>query len=208
MPIQPIYLKTGPNWPNWQCCLSGSSKRAPRILIAMGAVLSSVCSYLIRPNMNFWFLKIFLVQIIADYVYFHMTYDTYIWNHAGRHRSILNMTHFQLFAWLGQTLLVRKMEKNLNFSFWIPLNPKPIFNVRLVLEHVLTLNFQVQLKYGFCKKFCPDQCRPGKNVRTKVFNWSEVHLYPSNFLQNPYFRRKVSKGQKMSTPLGFQVLLN
>ena len=27
------YLKTGPNWPNWQCCLAGSSKTAPRILI-------------------------------------------------------------------------------------------------------------------------------------------------------------------------------
>jgi hypothetical protein len=25
-------------------------------------------------------------------------------------------------------------------------------------------------------------------VRKKVFNWSEVHLYRSNFLQNPYFR--------------------
>ena len=39
-PIQPIYLKIGPNWPNWQCCLAGSSKTAPRILIlsiAMGA---------------------------------------------------------------------------------------------------------------------------------------------------------------------------
>ena len=60
------------------------------------------------------------------------------------------------------------------------------------------------LKYGFCKKllrykwtfdqlntflltFCPDQCWSGKKVRTKVFNWSEVHLYRSNFLQNPYF---------------------
>ena len=28
--IQPIYFKT---WPNWQCCLVGSSKTAPRILI-------------------------------------------------------------------------------------------------------------------------------------------------------------------------------
>ena len=28
-----IYLNIGPNWPNWQCCLAGSSKRAPRILI-------------------------------------------------------------------------------------------------------------------------------------------------------------------------------
>ena len=37
---QPIYLKISPNWPNWQCCLAGSFKRAPRILIfsiAMGA---------------------------------------------------------------------------------------------------------------------------------------------------------------------------
>ena len=40
LPIQPIYLKIGQNWPNWQFCLAGSSKRAPRILIfsiAMGA---------------------------------------------------------------------------------------------------------------------------------------------------------------------------
>ena len=33
MPIQPIYLKIGPSWPNWQCCLAGSSKTAPGILI-------------------------------------------------------------------------------------------------------------------------------------------------------------------------------
>ena len=35
-----VYLKIGPNWPNQQCCLAGSSKTAPRILIfsnAMGA---------------------------------------------------------------------------------------------------------------------------------------------------------------------------
>ena len=38
------------------------------------------------------------------------------------------MTYFQLFAWFGQTLLVRKMGENLNFSLWIPLHPKPIFN--------------------------------------------------------------------------------
>ena len=30
---QPIYLKIGPNWPNQQCCLAGSSKTAPRIFI-------------------------------------------------------------------------------------------------------------------------------------------------------------------------------
>ena len=35
-----IYLKIEPNGLNWQCCLAGSSKTAPRILIysiAMGA---------------------------------------------------------------------------------------------------------------------------------------------------------------------------
>ena len=37
-PIQPIYLKIGPDWPNRQCCLAGSSKRAPRILIFSTAV--------------------------------------------------------------------------------------------------------------------------------------------------------------------------
>ncbi len=40
LPIQPIHLKSGPNGLNWQCCIVGSSKTAPRILIfstAMGA---------------------------------------------------------------------------------------------------------------------------------------------------------------------------
>ena len=36
-------------------------------------------------------------------------------------------------------------------------------------------------------KISTDQHWSGKKVRTKVFNWSEVHLYRSNFLQNPYF---------------------
>ena len=38
MSIQPIYLKIGPNWPNRQCCLAGSSKTAPRILIFLIAI--------------------------------------------------------------------------------------------------------------------------------------------------------------------------
>ena len=38
------------------------------------------------------------------------------------------MTHFKLFACLGQTLLVRKMGENPNFSFWIPLDQKSVFN--------------------------------------------------------------------------------
>ena len=30
-------------------------------------------------------------------------------------------------------------------------------------------------------------CVTSQKVRKKVFNWSEVYLYQSNFLQNPYF---------------------
>ena len=39
-PIQPIHRKNGPNGLNWLCCVTGSSKTAPTILIfsiAMGA---------------------------------------------------------------------------------------------------------------------------------------------------------------------------
>ena len=28
-----------------------------------------------------------------------------------------------------------------------------------------------------------------QKVRKKLFNWSEIHLYHSNFLQNPYFKQ-------------------
>ena len=58
-----------------------------------------------------------------------------------------------------------------------------------------------ELKYGFCKKllwykWTSDQLntffltfrlqqKPSQKVRKKVVNWPEVHLYQSNFLQNP-----------------------
>ena len=65
------------------------------------------------------------------------------------------------------------------------------------------------LKYGFYKKllqykWTSDQLntffltfwpafwcvhQTGQKVRKKVFNWSDVHLYRSYFLQNPYFNR-------------------
>ena len=40
-----MYLKTGPNWPNQQRCLVGSSKTAPRILIFSIAVGAEYLSY-------------------------------------------------------------------------------------------------------------------------------------------------------------------
>ena len=46
-------------------------------------------------------------------------------------------------------------------------------------------------KWYWWTVFCPNIDRllkwSGKKVMKKVFNWSEVHLYRSNFLQNSYF---------------------
>ena len=44
LPIQPIYLKIGPNW---QCCLAGSSKTAPRIFI-FSIVLGAEYSFYLK----------------------------------------------------------------------------------------------------------------------------------------------------------------
>ena len=69
MQIQPIYLKIGPNRPNRQCCLAGSSKTAPRILIfsiAMGAeYLSYVKSIAILPS-HFW--GTYIISVLASSV--------------------------------------------------------------------------------------------------------------------------------------------
>ena len=57
LPIQPIYLKIGPNWPNRQCCLAGSSKTAPRILIfsiAMGAEYLSYVKFIATEAPTFF----------------------------------------------------------------------------------------------------------------------------------------------------------
>ena len=80
--------------------------------------------FIIRQNTNSGFWKFFWAQIIAEYMYFHMVYHTFIWNHCGCHRRVLNMTHFQLFAWFIQTLLVRKMGKNSKLLIWHTFAPK------------------------------------------------------------------------------------
>ena len=79
-----------------------------------------------------------------------------------------------------------------------------IFSPRFIAKvfhtiHCIT-DWCAHLKHGFCKEFLrykwtsdqlntfwPDQCWSGQTVRKNVFNWSEVHLYRCNFLQNPYF---------------------
>ena len=71
LPIQPIYLKTGPNWPNWQCCLAGSSKRAPRILIfsiAMGAEYLSYVKSIATFAPTFYGYIISVLASVPGYV--------------------------------------------------------------------------------------------------------------------------------------------
>ena len=46
-------------------------------------------------------------------------------------------------------------------------------------------------------------CVTSQKVRKKVFNWSEVHLYRSNFLQNPYFNLQGTFGRISSHFLYF-----
>ena len=51
-----------------------------------------------------------------------------------------------------------------------------------------SLFFQISTPFEhFCLHFLSRSVLIWKKVRTKVFNWSEVHLYRSNFFQNPYF---------------------
>ena len=50
--IQPIYRKNGPKGLNWQCCLAGSSKTAPRILIFSIAMVADY-SFDVK-NIDIW----------------------------------------------------------------------------------------------------------------------------------------------------------
>ena len=63
LPIQPIWPIFALNWLDWQCCLAGSSKTDPRILIfsiAMVAYYSfevksiEICSYRVKRTM-WWY---------------------------------------------------------------------------------------------------------------------------------------------------------
>ena len=53
LPIQPIYLKSGPNWPDRQCCLAGFSKTAPRILIFFSIAIGADYSFEVK-NIEIW----------------------------------------------------------------------------------------------------------------------------------------------------------
>ena len=46
-----------------------------------------------------------------------------------------------------------------------------------------------------------------QKVRKKVFNWSEVHLYISNFLQNPYSNVELKIKGKLSGLRTYMIVL-
>ena len=63
---QPIYLKTGSNWLNWQCFLAGSSKTAPMILlfsIVMGAEYSSYMKSIATFAFTFFW---YIISVLAS----------------------------------------------------------------------------------------------------------------------------------------------
>ena len=57
LPIQPIHLENGPNRLYWQCCLAGSSKRAPSIFIFsifLGAEYLSYVKFIVTGAPTFF----------------------------------------------------------------------------------------------------------------------------------------------------------
>ena len=89
-------------------------------------------------------------------------------------------------------------------KMWLTMNLWCSYKQRYIVYGMLQeASTNCLVKYGFCKKllrykWTSDHLNTfffkiGKEqvslpiLRKKVFNWSEVHLYRSNFLQNPYF---------------------
>ena len=70
-----MYLKIGPNWPNQQCCLAGSFKTAPRILIfsiAMGADYSFYVKIIDIHAHAFLSLNNSGIGTVCDYIHTYM----------------------------------------------------------------------------------------------------------------------------------------
>ena len=145
-----------------------------------------------------WVLRKMCFEMTAQYTWLHVTCEVEI--SPASSSSIFTLQRFGRFF----------------FVFFFPHNTTKTIDVSvsglLHLCHILPAKNVIcesSLKYGFCKKllwykwtsdqfntfvftFCPDQCWSGQKVKTKVLNWSEVHLYRSNFLQNPYFSTQCS----------------
>ena len=72
-----MYLKIGPNWPNRQSCLAGSSQTAPRILIfliAMGANYSFYVKTIETHARTFLPLNISAIGTVNTFVVKNLKY--------------------------------------------------------------------------------------------------------------------------------------
>ena len=66
--MQPIYLKIGPNW---QCCLAGSSERAPMILIFSIAMGADYFFYVKLIAIRAPTFLGYIISVLADVKYAH-----------------------------------------------------------------------------------------------------------------------------------------
>ena len=132
----------------------------------------------------------------------YSNFSKYEWRNSP-HVSFINVQKIQwtpklylFYSWLKMHLSVMLLEdqgkiKTLFSSQQILIWKQKMKCKSLGWARGLKIIWLYVLKYGFCKKllrykWTSDQCWSGKKVKTKVLNWSEVHLYQSNFLQNPY----------------------
>ena len=118
-----------------------------------------------------------------------------------------------LFSWplLEKGYFISSTSKITNI--YLPTEYCVINTAEKIKRAILNLHL---LKYGFCKKLLRYKWTSDKlntffltfwlvcyvtsqNVKKKVFNCSEVHLYRSNFLQNPYFTWQLKKNITLST---------
>ena len=98
---------------------------APHYSNFQNLVISFEYSWFLAKNLsNFVSLPWKLHNRECHNVYFPMVYHTFIWNHVSWHSRVLNMTHFQLFAWFGKILLVKKNLEKSKFLLVHTIAPK------------------------------------------------------------------------------------
>ena len=135
-------------------------------------------------------------------MYFH----TFIWNNVVWHREVLNiryhlrifqqlphqipkwyllnMTHFQLFAWFAKILLVKKILKKKLNSYWCtPLHPKSILNDQVGSGSGLLKIFRGTYRHNFFKTW--------NMIANDDFYGKELNL--NCFYMHTIFGQKYSK---------------
>ena len=97
-----MYLKIGPNWPNLQFCLTGSSKMAPRILIfsiAMGAEYLSYVKFIAtRVPTFFGYIISVLASVPIEYRSKHSFINECTLIEIAQRMTYMKLLWFEQFA--------------------------------------------------------------------------------------------------------------